>query len=681
MIRLSLTALLLAGALPGALAAQEGAATGRTIIVMDGSGSMWGQIDGRTKLEIARETVADVLADFPPERGLGLVAYGHRTRGDCSDIEVMVPPAPGTAPQVLAAVNAMRFQGKTPLSEAVRQAAQALRFTEDPATVVLVTDGLETCSADPCALGRELEAAGIDFTAHVVGFGLTAEEGAQVACLARETGGRYIEAGNAGALSDALSQTVLASADPAPAPVPAPQPEPPMTLPAASLSAPAPAGAITASYSVTWEGPGAEEDYVDIVPASDPEGRYLSYVNVATGNPAQIRLPVSPGDYLLRYRWTGGKADTTLATLPVTVTDAAFALDAPVAAEQGAVITVFWRGPGGADDYIDTMPQGSTAVSGEVTYRWVRDGNPLELQVPVTPGAYQLRYVVQGPDDRSVGLSLPLEVLPTTASLRAPPAVRPGASFQVRATGPMAFNDWVDLVPTGFAEFSGELSYFYTKDSSAGEGWLYAPDAPGAYEIRYVAESGDGRAVLARIPLTVSAEAPVDVTLPPRTSAPEPATAAPAQTEVIAPEVVLPDPAPLEDSDIKAQVEALRDSAAAEMGLSAEESEAGLGEDVAFLCTGEAGTTCDFTDAQTGLSFTLPGGWAADYPYQEGPGAPVRVHFFEAEAGRGLMLNPPDPNASDLGACLPSPLGPLCMTGAEAMSAISVLMPSLALAE
>ena len=47
----------------------------RTIIVMDGSGSMWGQIDGRPKLEIARETVADVVGKLPADQSLGLIAY------------------------------------------------------------------------------------------------------------------------------------------------------------------------------------------------------------------------------------------------------------------------------------------------------------------------------------------------------------------------------------------------------------------------------------------------------------------------------------------------------------------------------------------------------------------------------------------------------------------------------
>lgn len=63
--------------------------------------------------------------------------------------------------------------------------AEVLRHDAATATVVLVTDGLETCEADPCALGSEPEASGLNVTAHVVvGFGLTGAEGAQVACIA-----------------------------------------------------------------------------------------------------------------------------------------------------------------------------------------------------------------------------------------------------------------------------------------------------------------------------------------------------------------------------------------------------------------------------------------------------------------------------------------------------------------
>jgi Ca-activated chloride channel homolog len=198
---------------------------GRSIIVLDASGSMWGQIEGRTKLEIVREALAEVLVGVPPETELGLIAYGHRSQGDCNDIELIVPPAAGTAAAISDAAQNLQFLGKTPLTESVRQAAVELRSSEEKATVILITDGIETCNADPCALGAELEATGVDFTAHVVGFGLSAEEGAKVACLADSTGGLYIQASDAGALKDALQTTVVV-AEPVPEPEPEAVPEP-----------------------------------------------------------------------------------------------------------------------------------------------------------------------------------------------------------------------------------------------------------------------------------------------------------------------------------------------------------------------------------------------------------------------------------------------------------------------
>ncbi len=198
-------------------------AEGRSIIVLDASGSMWGQIDGRAKLEIAREALATVLAGVDPTAELGLMAYGHRQKGACDDIELVVSPGPGTAQAISDAAASMKFLGKTPLTEAVRRAAAELKSTEAKATVILITDGIETCEADPCALGAELEASGVDFTAHVVGFGLTEEEGKTVACLAENTGGKYIQASDAASLSDALKTTVVV-AEPAPAPAPEPEP-------------------------------------------------------------------------------------------------------------------------------------------------------------------------------------------------------------------------------------------------------------------------------------------------------------------------------------------------------------------------------------------------------------------------------------------------------------------------
>ncbi|MER9401604.1 VWA domain-containing protein [Mesorhizobium sp. M0615] len=204
-----------------------GFAANKVIIILDASGSMWAQIDGKPKLEIARESLRTVLQSVPGDDEIGLMAYGHREKGSCDDIELIVPPQAGSASAISAAADSMKFLGKTPLTAAVKQAAEALKYTEDKATVVLITDGLETCEGDPCALGKELEASGVDFTVDVVGFGLTADEGKQIACLADNTGGKYIQASDEKALQEALVETVAAPAPaPAPEPAPAPAPEP-----------------------------------------------------------------------------------------------------------------------------------------------------------------------------------------------------------------------------------------------------------------------------------------------------------------------------------------------------------------------------------------------------------------------------------------------------------------------
>ena len=152
-------------------------AADKAIIVLDASGSMWGQINGEAKIAIARETLGRVLKSVPGDLELGLIAYGHRDKGSCADIELIVPPAAGTADAISAAANALTPKGKTPLTDAVRQAAEVLKYTEDKATVILITDGLETCDADPCAVASELEQAGIDFTVDVIGFGLSSDGG------------------------------------------------------------------------------------------------------------------------------------------------------------------------------------------------------------------------------------------------------------------------------------------------------------------------------------------------------------------------------------------------------------------------------------------------------------------------------------------------------------------------
>lgn len=44
------------------------------VLVLDASGSMWGQIEGKTKIEIARAAVGDLVGNWKADDTLGLVA-------------------------------------------------------------------------------------------------------------------------------------------------------------------------------------------------------------------------------------------------------------------------------------------------------------------------------------------------------------------------------------------------------------------------------------------------------------------------------------------------------------------------------------------------------------------------------------------------------------------------------
>jgi hypothetical protein len=204
----------------GPAAAQE---EPNPMIVFDGSGSMRGQIDGEARIETARRALSRVLSEASPAMRIGMLAHGHRTRGPCDDIETMVPIAPAvdTVPRIIAAADGMTRRGMAPLSDTVTIAAEGMGFTEQSATVVRVTDGIETCGGDPCALGRVLAARGVAFRADVVGFDMSDEEQRQVSCLAEETRGLFLAANDAGTPAAALAKTLSAT------PMPLPEPPPP----------------------------------------------------------------------------------------------------------------------------------------------------------------------------------------------------------------------------------------------------------------------------------------------------------------------------------------------------------------------------------------------------------------------------------------------------------------------
>jgi len=183
------------------------------IFIYDASGSMWGQMQGKTKMEIASNVLSTSVNNLPDNQKVGLVAYGHRKKGDCKDVEFLVDVSSGTKPEVNLALRDIKPLGKTPLAYSATQVINKLRASKEKATIILVTDGIESCNGNICDVVQMAKKEGINFKLHIIGFGIKAGETEQLKCAARAGNGNYYDAADAGGLGDVLNEATSQTVD------------------------------------------------------------------------------------------------------------------------------------------------------------------------------------------------------------------------------------------------------------------------------------------------------------------------------------------------------------------------------------------------------------------------------------------------------------------------------------
>jgi hypothetical protein len=202
---------------PGALQVRmaDGQALVRTIgnleIILDASGSMNGEIDGRRKIDIAHEALAALVGKLPDRTNVALRAYGHRKGGDCSDVELLTPLGVLDRSALTARINAVKpaQKGMTPIGASLQQVAQDLQGAQGDVLVVLVSDGDETCDGDPAQVATRTHADNPKIRFDVIGFNVGPEEWrARLSGIAQGGGGSYFDARDAAQLVDALQQAV-----------------------------------------------------------------------------------------------------------------------------------------------------------------------------------------------------------------------------------------------------------------------------------------------------------------------------------------------------------------------------------------------------------------------------------------------------------------------------------------
>ncbi|WP_432448370.1 vWA domain-containing protein [Aliiroseovarius marinus] len=604
------------------------------MVVFDASGSMWGQVDGTAKIEIARKVFADLSKTWvQTKQPVGLIAYGHRRKGDCGDIELLTRPSAAAAAGLAEVVKGLVPRGKTPLSQAVRMAAEELKYTENAATVVLLSDGRETCDLDPCAVGAELEKLGVDFTAHVIGFDIReAADKAQLQCLADSTGGTYLDARNAETLSTAMTKVTQSTSSPT-------------ILTTAHVTVSTSEGTArpaTVSLRATNSDTGETRDLGSLTGADQ----------VLTG----LKIALPTGDWRFEAQGDGGAGElavtldgtTQEVAIPFAAGNAAFEVTSagPFATDGSISFTLTSLKPLQQNATYNVMlfPAGASAYDQNVTYTY-RFGsdpdttehsfNPWEYDLPA--GAYEIIVIADGSYDLGDNLGrFPVTlVAPGTQSNSGDAAavtqdaapvftlaqlvepLSPGMGGGLRVDGPITEGDQVM-----FIGLDGQDSHLADVPD---EGLVLVPPQvqPGTYRLQLLRQDGTDHHL-----------AVIDI---------------------------LPDSAQ-DIGDHSASGEAA-DTMISEEELAAESGPRSLPFTVWAACDGEA--PCRIQDRRVALEWAMPAGWASEEPfyYTTAGGAQAEqptVHMARAHGGAfGVALNPRQWDAQ-LGPCKEVPQGLLC---------------------
>ena len=245
-------------------AAKPGEGEPAVMIVLDGSGSMWGKIGKEQKINAARDALKAVLPKLQ-SASVGLTSFGHRRTADCSDVEVALQPAKGAQERLLALLDKLNPKGKGPVGSAVKAAAQSLAENTPEGSrrsLIVMADNADNCKVDTCELAQELGQDHPGLVVHVIGLGLPKDEVQALSCLASTTGGRFFKAEQVQEIGTALEQAVkLAAGPPATAVPPAAvvatpailtPPPPPTGPPGLRLSAALASGGAEIVTGVRW---------------------------------------------------------------------------------------------------------------------------------------------------------------------------------------------------------------------------------------------------------------------------------------------------------------------------------------------------------------------------------------------------------------------------------------------
>ncbi|NQY67039.1 MAG: VWA domain-containing protein [Flavobacteriales bacterium] len=172
--------------------------TTRILFVFDASRSMLASWkDGGKKITTAKKLLKETMDSLSTIDNLhvALRVYGHQSLvppQDCDDTRLEVPFGPNQFAKIKKKIDAIQPKGTTPIARSLEKAgADFTPCTNCRNIIILITDGLEACDEDPCAVSLMLQKRGIVLKPFVIGIGLDLSFKETFKCV-----GNYFDASN-----------------------------------------------------------------------------------------------------------------------------------------------------------------------------------------------------------------------------------------------------------------------------------------------------------------------------------------------------------------------------------------------------------------------------------------------------------------------------------------------------
>ncbi|WP_088102670.1 VWA domain-containing protein [Halalkalibacter urbisdiaboli] len=182
-------------------------------IILDSSGSMKEEIDGRQKLDVAKEAIKEFMKQLPEEANVALRVYGHIGESEevsCKRADRVYDLQPYHEADFTETLEEFYPNGWTPIAYALEQTKKdfaELKGENNTNVIYLVSDGIETCNGDPVQVAKELGESEITPIVNVIGFDVPSDEQQQLKDMAKAAKGVYASAKSQEQLKEELNRT------------------------------------------------------------------------------------------------------------------------------------------------------------------------------------------------------------------------------------------------------------------------------------------------------------------------------------------------------------------------------------------------------------------------------------------------------------------------------------------